>query len=244
MVEGFLARLYALRALTVFTGVALLLISLAGGAWADSARTRADAVEPAGVTTSGDLKLYQEKISREIDGWLNVIIDEEGRVTRTLSEGLVWRLEISSLRRPDPQGYIFSVRPARTALSDQPCGPGEICPAGYSVAGSSRLVALEPLREMKGAAGQTVYRQTAKVVLPFDLSWVEFYEDFQIAVAEACRDAFLAERGKGRSLAELRDGHLDPELTFPLKAAVFSDGRIAETDLAVHLRCWGKIFTR
>ncbi|MEO3429546.1 hypothetical protein AAFN88_11845 [Pelagibius sp. CAU 1746] len=244
MAEGLLARLYALRALAVFAGAALVLVSLASGAWAEEARAGDGAVQPAGVAGSSGLKLSQEKISREIDGWLNVIVDEEGRVTRVLSEGLVWRLEISSLRRLDPQSYIFSVRPAGMAAADQPCGPGEICPAGYSVAGSSRSVVLEPLREMKGAAGQTVYRQTAKVALPFGLSWVEFYDDFQIAVAAACRDALLAERGRGRSLAGLRDGYLDPELTFPLKAAVFTDGRIAETDLAVHLRCWGKGLTR
>lgn len=239
MAEAFLARLYALRALAVFIGVGLVLIGLAGGTGAAGAGMTEGEVAPAGPARSATLKLYQEQISKEIDGRLNVMVDDEGRVIRILSEGLTWRLEISSLQRPDPQAYIFSLRPAAMALSERPCGANELCPAGYSVAASSRLVVLEPLREMKGAAGQTVYRQAAKLVLPFDLSWVEFYSDLQIAVAEACRGAFMAERAKGRSLAELRGGHLDPELTFPLKAAVFSDGRIAEADLAVHLRCWG-----
>lgn len=248
MAESFLARLYALRALTVFIAMVLLLAGLASGAWAQDPDqdlgAEASQVEPAGAARAGDLRLHQERISQEIDGWLNVLVDDEGRVLRNLSDGLVWRLEISSQARPDPQDYIFSIRPAALPLSQQPCGAGELCPAGYAVAASSRLVSLEPLREVKSGAGKAHYRQAAKIVLPFDLSWVEFYDDFQIAVAEACRMAFTEAIAAGGKVEDLHSGYLDPQLTFPLKAAVFSEGRSAETEVAVHLRCWGRGFTR
>ncbi len=246
MAEGFLARLYALRALTVFIGFGLLLVCLASGAWAetaDSADAGDGAVRPAASAKPGILRLSQERISKEIDGWLNVLLDDDGSVVRILSENLAWRLAVGSQHRPDPDGYIFSLRPAAMPVSDRSCGIGEVCPSGYSVSASSREVTLEPLRELKDAMGNTLYRQTAKVVLPFDAAWVTFLDDFRAAVADACRTAFRAERAAGRDLDALRDGYLDPDLTFPLKAAVFSGGRIAQTDLVVHLRCWGSGFS-
>jgi hypothetical protein len=79
-------------------------------------------------------------------------------------------------------------------------------------------------------------------VLPFDVTWVDFQDAFRAAVAKACRDAFAAERAAGRSVHELHQGFLDPQLTFALKAAVFNGARIAESDLTIHLRCWGRGF--
>lgn len=238
--EAVLVRLFALRALVVFVCGLLLVVSLASGAWAGGSDD--PEVAPAGATKSGALSLRQEKISREIDGWLNVIVDDEGRVTRMLSEGLAWRLEIGSTERPDPQGYIFAIRPAAEPVSEPHCGAGELCPAGYSAAATSRLVTLEPLRRVTAGNGEPVYRQNVKLVLPFDVSWVDFQDAFRAAVAKACREAFTAARAAGRSADELRQGFLDPQLTFALKAAVFSGTRIAESDLAVHLRCWGGDF--
>lgn len=235
--EAVLARLFALRALVVFICSLLLLASLASGAWAEGGA--APEVEPAGATKSGALTLRQDRVSREIDGWLNVIVDDEGRVVRILSEGLVWRLEIGSAERPDPQAYVFSIRPAAEPVSEPHCGAGELCPAGFSAAATSRLVILEPLRAVTGVAGEPVYRQNVKLVLPFDVTWVDFQDAFRAAVATACRDAFAAERAAGRSIHEQRHGFLDPQLTFTLKAAVFSGARVAESDLAIHLRCWG-----
>jgi len=235
--EAVLARLFALRALAVFICSMLLMASLASGAWAGAGDARE--VEPAGATQSDAFTLRQDKISREIDGWLNVIVDDEGRVTRMLSEGLVWRLEIGSAERPDPQAYIFSVRPAAEPVSEPHCGAGELCPAGYSAAATSRLVTLEPLRRVGGAGGGPVYRQNVKLALPFDVTWVDFQDAFRAAIAKACRDAFAAGRAAGRGIDELHHGFLDPRLTFPLKAAVFSGTRVAESDLAIHLRCWG-----
>ncbi|MGD1879740.1 MAG: hypothetical protein ACFB13_19835 [Kiloniellaceae bacterium] len=243
MAEGFLARLFALRALAVVVCVALLVASLSSGVWAadvpaeDPEGTGAD-VQPAAAKPGG-LTLHQEKINKALDGWLHVRVDDDGRVTGTLSEALAWRLEIGSRERPEPGGAIFSIRPAEVPLSEQPCAVGEFCPSGYSVAATSRSVILDRLRETKDAMGQTHYRQTVQVALPFDLTWVEFFAGFNAAVAESCRAAFAAELAAGRTLAELRNDHVDPELTFPLKAAVFSGGRTAEADLAVHLRCWG-----
>jgi len=124
-------------------------------------------------------------------------------------------------------------------VSEPHCGAGELCPAGYSAAATSRLVTLEPLRVAAAAAGEPAYRQNVKLVLPFDVTWADFQAAFQAAVDRSCREAFAAERAAGRSLDELRRGFLDPQLTFALKAAVFSGARIAESDLTIHLRCWG-----
>lgn len=241
MAEAILARLYALRALAVFVATGLLLAGLASGAWAGQGQADATEVAPAGA--AGDLRLQQERISREIDGWLNVLVDDKGRVVRLLSESLVWRLGVASRERPDPGAYIFSLRPTGLPVSARPCGVTELCPAGYSMAATSREVTLGPLREMTDASGKKLYRQTAKLVLPFDVSWVDFLDDFHAAVAASCRRAFRDALAAGGTAAELREGYLDPELTFALKAAVFSGGRIAETDLAVHLRCWGSGFS-
>ena len=240
--QAVLARFYGLRALIAFSGVVLLLAGLASGAWAggDDAPGAEPEVTPAAAP--GGLTLRQEKISREIDGWLNVVVDDEGRVLRRLSEGLTWRLEVGSAERPDPQGYIFAIRPAARAVSEPHCGAGEICPAGYSAAATSRLVTLEPLRALNGGAGEPVYRQGVKLALPFDLGWVDFQDEFDTAIDRACRRAFAAERAAGRAIEDLRGGFIDPQLTFALKAAVFDGARIAETDLAVHLRCWGAGF--
>jgi hypothetical protein len=169
-----------------------------------------------------------------------VTMNDAGRVTGLVSEALAWRLEITSRDPIDSESLIFSIRPAAEAASEQPCGPGEICPAGYSVSATSRDVNLEPLRH----AGESAYRQAVTVVMPLDLTWVKFFDGLHTAVAVACLEGRAAALAAGHVAAELRRESISPRLTFPLKAAVFAGGGVAEAEVVVALRCWGSGFSR
>lgn len=169
------------------------------------------------------------------DGQLHVQLDPTGKAAKLLSPALAWRLTISGRDGlPYREGYVFSIRPAAAPAVELPCGSGEICPAGYSAASTSRDVQWEPLER---ADGTGMARAAVTVTLPLDLAWVSFLRPLETAAAEACRAGLAAKAvGQPANLARLR---LNPPLAFPLKAAVFVGPQVAETELAIALHCWG-----
>ena len=98
LVERLWARLFALRALAVVTAAAMLLLCLAGGAWAQAAAA---------------LELRQSTVNKEIDGWLHVMVDDGGNLADFVTEALAWRLGVASCALPGDKRPAAGPIPAR-----------------------------------------------------------------------------------------------------------------------------------
>lgn len=225
-IEALAARLLALRALAAFAVLLLLCVALVGGA-------SAELLNP--------IELRPAPRAGAGDGLLHVQMDAAGEAATLLSPQLAWRLEITGhAGLPYREGYIFSLRPAAVPAEATPCAPGALCPAGYSAASTSRAVKWEPVER---AEGTPLVRTGVTVTLPLDLAWVDFLGEMKAAAAGACREGFRAAAAAGLAPEDLSRLHVKPQLTFPLKAAVFAGPQFAETAVTVSLNCWGGGFT-
>ena len=239
MAESLLARFAALRALVALVTALLVLVALASSIWADeSAPVGQAAFSLSSANTDAEVEEFS---SEQVDGLLHVLMNEDGSLAGYVTEAMQWRLvvEVAGGQAPGLEDGYVTVRPKGSPLTED-CGGDAFCPAGFSASGSSNLIEFEAPQKSVTSKGETYFRRAFTLAMPLDLTWVEFYDDFQSRVKQACMVAKDAVEASSRDGGEALVMPLSADLGgYGLVATAFrSPGSWAEADLVVAVKCW------
>lgn len=239
MANSLLARFTALRALVALVTALLSLAALSSDVWAAEAGRKVDAgfvLYPANIDDE-----VEAPDSERVDGLLHVLMNDDGSLAGYVTEAMRWRLSVEArgVQALGLEDGFFTVRPSGSPLTED-CGGDAFCPAGYSASGSSNLIEFEKPQTSTTAGGEVYFRRAFTLVMPLDVTWVDFYGEFRNRVEQACMTAKETVESRSQDAAAARPAPLSANLgDYGLVATAFrGPGSWAETDLVVAVKCW------